>query len=134
MYDSTNPDTVVGTVTIPITQELVETILTCAFEGGISSWCAGAHDRNGLQGTTDHDTYGPAEFCYRLRDRDSGRWFEDCHADLGIARYRDLDLAALIAGVAAYVEIGGTLDLGALDATNADWIVQMAVFGEIVFG
>ena len=105
-------------------------VLTIALEGGIDYWAVGRRaDRN------PDLTYNSIE----LRDSEDpeAEWKKVDGDSLKAAVLRiitddDLKVAAHIKGEIAHA--WATNDAGMIDATTSDVIVQIACFGEIVYG
>lgn len=113
-------------------QQLLKDTLTTAVEGGIGYWLAA--------GTVERDEEGNAIALRNCRDaEDSSSLFDDItldtvkrgidelrmHAELAAARYNKAVIEAL-----ADPENSGVF----IDADVADVIVQVGLFGEVVYG
>ena len=132
---------VVGTATIqiPVTREMLSNILCCAFEGGSNYWIGGAKYTQGKQSNEplNEEFYAPKGFVIELKDAEDGKWFAKKAEEYN---YRPLTEESLIQGITLYF----SKDRGqyawkwdddcSMDADSADQVVQLAVFGEVVFG
>ncbi len=113
------------TVELTFSDEFVQDVITTAFEGGINYWCCEADNK----GT-------PENFRYRLHDVEDGKCFGDKKDDFN---YRDLTRSSFQEGLRLYLTeyadglAGPPLDSCSYDSEQADLIVQLAVFGEVVF-
>lgn len=114
------------TVELTFSDEFVQDVITTAFEGGINYWCCEADNK----GTTE-------KFRYQLRDAEDGKFFGEKKNDF--PKYYDLTPEMFAAGLRLYLEqyadglAGPPLDSCSYDSEQADLIVQLAVFGEVVF-
>ena len=126
------------TVEVPIPLEFLNDILCTAFEGGINYWCGSANLMRGTRETavTDADTYTPDGFEYELFDAHDGKSYSEKKEDF--PNYVPLTLQSLRKGLALYFlrgnPYGEVLDAGNYDAAEADLVVQLSVFGEIIYG
>lgn len=106
-----------------ITTKDIDDIMADALEGGITYWCGRAEVIGDYLGeyASDQISRGGSLILYDLEDEDE-HW--------------TLDLNAFITGYKSSIEQGfwsGDFD-NDYDSTVADAIIQLAVFGEIVFG
>ena len=105
--------------------------MVAALEGGINYWCSEAEvveDRRCADWGHEQIARGGALVLHDIED-DSEKW--------------ELDLERFLNGFKLWVEQGldeygavkkdGTVDCGEIDAACADEIVQLALFGEIMF-
>lgn len=111
------------TVKHTITTKDIDDIMADALEGGITYWCGRAEVIGDYLGeyASDQISRGGSLILYDLEDEDE-HW--------------TLDLNAFITGYKSSIEQGfwsGDFD-NDYDSTVADAIIQLAVFGEIVFG
>ena len=96
-------------VSVEVSRQTIEDIITTAVEGGINYWAVGTQ-RPSVWREEESSTEGPR------------RWF-----DIGYAVRRGLPLAV------AEGYVGLPVDAGDVDADQADVIVQLGVFGEVVY-
>lgn len=114
-------------ISIDISQQDIDDIMVCALEGGINYWCGE------VEVVGEHLGEYASEQISRggkliLHDAESNdKW--------------TLTRADFLNGVKRYVERGnhitlddGSIDTCNIDANDADCIVQLALFGDIVFG
>lgn len=102
------------TVKTTITSEQIDDIMTSALEGGISYWCNQVKVKGNYEGyASDQISKGGV---LKLRD-DDGKW-------------HILTKAKFLKGVSLHKNH----DFDNYDATDADSIVQLAIFGELVYG
>lgn len=142
-YPETENRTAVTTLTINynITRDMVEDLLIVAFEGGINYWAEKVYVSNSPEAPSHSDYTHLSEAFVK-------------GADL-IIEYQDsevthkktlLTLHKLTSAIhkwvlhvkveAEFVQCGDELCLSAtsFDAVSADWIIQTALFGEVVYG
>lgn len=111
------------TVKHTITTKDIDDIMADALEGGITYWCGRAEVVGDYLGeyASDQISRGGSLVLYDIEDEDE-HW--------------TLDLNDFVAGYKSSIEQGfwsGDFD-NDYDSTVADAIIQLAVFGEIVFG
>lgn len=114
-------------ISIDISQQDIDDIMVCALEGGINYWCGEVEVVGEYLGeyASEQISHGGKLV---LHDAESdGEW--------------TLTRADFLNGVKLYVESGGhvifdeaCIDTSYIDANDADCIVQLALFGEIMFG
>lgn len=115
---------------IVVTDEAIDEIMCDSFEGGVTyMWCSAANvigEYLGEYGSEQISRGGEVEMCDRESD---DKWI--------------LNKEKFLNGVKLWIEKGynprgsvrdGKIDTYELDAQDADNIVQLALFGEIVFG
>lgn len=123
---------------IKVTEEDIEDIMCTALEGGINYWAY--YDRN----DTEYLPYMESgdepfsELCTKILL--SGGWVWLIDED---KNYHCLTLDILLNGIRRWIEggydmygavDGEELDCGNIDSECADAIIQLALFGEIVYG
>ncbi len=114
------------TVELTFSDEFVKDIIDIAFEGGIDYWCFAANNK----GTAEN-------FRYELTDAEDGKRFGDKKDEF--PNYRNLTRSSFRDGLRLYLEqygdglCGTPLDPCSYDAEQADLIIQLSVFGEVVF-
>ena len=117
---------------IKLTDENVDDIMVSALEGGIVYWCCEAEvveDEYYGEYASEQISRGGSLRLYDAEEED-GPWI--------------LNLEKFVNGVKLWVEDGyadkvcaidgDEIDCGQVDAIQADLIVQLALFGEIVYG
>lgn len=118
------------TRTVIVTQEDIDEIMVLALEGGINYWCNEAE-------VAEDEYYG--EFASEQVSRGGSLKLHDSEID----RTCTLTLDKFIKGVQLAIAEGygsdwlgddARLDTGMMDGEAADIIVQMALFGEVVYG
>lgn len=109
-------------VTISVTGQQIDDILTDALEGGITYWCDGAEVKG-------MDFCG-ADYASDVISRGGALWL----------RYNDgddkrvmLTLDKFLKGLALMIQEQG-FNFEDYDANDVDMVVQYAVFGEVVYG
>ena len=119
--------TVRAEVEVNLTQQDIDDIMVAALEGGICYWCRKAEVVGEYLGeyASDQISRGGALI---LHDAESAPTWE-------------LTLVKFLYGVKLYFEQGchgqvedSAIDTCDIDASDADCIVQFAIFGEVVFG
>ena len=115
-------------IEVNLTQQDIDDIMVSALEGGINYWCREAEvveeKRCGDWGHVQIARGGSLI----LHDAESSdKW--------------ELTLEKFLNGVKLYFEDGchvnvedNRIDTGDMDANDADCIIQLAIFGEVVFG
>lgn len=121
---------------VNVTDEDIDDIMATALEGGINYWC----DKAEVIG----ERLGDDGWASEQISRGGILWLQD--AETG--EYYDLDKEKFLTGLKKYLECewykrelivevyGGhmCLDIGMIDAVEADQIIQYALFGGNVFG
>ena len=114
---------------ICITTQDIDDIMCTALDGGITGWCRAAKPVGRRLGEYAHEQIarGGSLMLYDAESND--KW--------------ELTLEKFLRGLARAIEDGasvtinaedGTIDVSDVDASVADSIVQLALFGEVVFG
>lgn len=125
---------------VKITSGLCEDVLCTAFEGGIDYWIEGLSARRERR---DNDFSGFAYVGGTITPADEDRGPMEITIDLvaaGIAKILEKGCAekeVLILGPKRYGYLLGSVvddDASMIDADIADVIVQVALFGEVVYG
>lgn len=111
---------------LEVDQEYIDDVLCAAFEGGISYWAVSASP-------VDGDFKG-GEFASEVISRGGIVMITEDEEGDGAVHLLTLDKT--LKGIASLISKFGTayLDAGYVDADKADYIVQMALFDEIVYG
>ncbi len=120
-------------VQLELDQEFVNDVLITAFEGGIGYWCRSMEELSGNRGkdALKPDYFAPAGFEWRFQDEDKN-WIE-----------KTLTIDTFIEGIEKFLgradskittDEPGKLYAGDIDANDADSIVQLAIFGDYVYG
>ena len=115
---------------IKITDEDIDDIMVSALEGGICYWCRKAE-------VIEDEYYG--EYASDQISRNGSLRLYDSEEDevyvLTLDKFlRGLQLAFEQGYYRSYWLDGDTLDTCQIDSADADVIVQLALFGEVVFG
>ena len=114
-------------IEVNLTQQDVDDIMVAALEGGINYWCREAEVVGEYLGeyASDQISRGGSLILYDAESSD--KW--------------ELTLEKFLNGVKLYFEQGchvqvedNAIEIGDIDAGDADCIVQFALFGEVVFG
>lgn len=125
--------TKVGTIALefPVTVDDIDSIMTTAFEGGITYWCYCAKVVGG--------DYRGAAYAAEVISRDGA--LDLLYQDGDARKAARLTLERFMDGLRLYATKRGGLpldangiDTGQIDVVQADLIVQYAIFGEAVFG
>ena len=111
-----------------LTQQDLDDLMCTALEGGICYWCNYAEVVGEMRGGYAHEQISRGGTLILHDAESSDKW--------------ELNLEKFLKGVELYVktgdrvtvEDGELVDFGALDASDADMIVQYALFGKLVFG
>lgn len=122
---------------IKVTEDNIEDIMCTALEGGINYWCH--YDRNDEEYLPymDYDDEPFSELCAKILL--DGGWFWLISLD----EYFSFTLDKLMTGIQRWIDggydmygavDGEELDCGNIDSECADCIIQLALFGEIVYG
>lgn len=122
-------------IIITVTRQDVEDTLVTAIESGISYWCM-ALDCPGIENMDEPTNIAVAKALF-------GGHEVRCQTEEG--EWKVLTLAKLRSGFIQWYLLRGRqghgpaleadgLDIGSIDATEADAIFQFAIFGEIVYG
>lgn len=115
---------------VVLTSEDIDDIMSAALDGGITHWCCRAE-------VVEDDYYG--ELASEQISRGGSLRLYDCEED----EVYVLTLEKFLTGFRLWIESGQDLygavtktgvDTGEIDGEMADWIVQFALFGEVVFG
>lgn len=118
---------------VVVTQEDIDDIMCTAFEGGITYWCDSAKVVGDYLG----------EFASEQISRGGKLILHDFEED----SYDELTLDKFLSGLEIYLtkwaepnviyvnECGtSVIDAGWIDAIGADMIVQLSIFGDVVYG
>ena len=124
---------------IKVTEEDIEDIMCTALEGGINYWAD--YDRNDEEYLPyiDYDDEPFSELCTKILLDGGWVWLIDSYKDT----YYPLTIDKLMTGIQRWIDggydmygavDGEELDCGNIDSECADCIIQLALFGEIVYG
>lgn len=131
MTDKKFLETIDVSIKVKIFKEDLEDILVTAFEGGINYWCPLVEIIGEPKGedTIHHFVNGGVIRIWDNEDSENPKDWK--HYDIGkfslteaIGKYANTDSSILY---------NDELDTGMIDADIADCIVQLAVFGELVY-
>ncbi len=119
------------TITFVLTAEDIDGIMACALEGGINYWCSKAKVVGEYRG----------EYASEQISRGGTLELYEILEEYGA---RTLNIEKFIQGFKAWIENGydyngavsanGKVDTSLIDAGDADTIIQLALFDEIVYG
>ena len=115
-------------IEIKLTQEDIDDIMCASLEGGVTTyWCSEAEVVGEYRG----------EYAHEQISRGGSLLMHDSEEDVAYV----LDLEKFLKGVKLWIEkgyctaiAGGVLDTCDIDAADADNIVQLALFGDVIFG
>ena len=123
---------------VNVTEEDIDDIMCSAFEGGIGYWACLDNTSEEFENAPDYESY--SETCTKILLKGGAVKLID-NEDW---KLYTLNLNRLLYGIVRWVEIGGdvygavrkdgSLDCGNIDSECADCIIQLALFGEIVYG
>ena len=105
----------------------VDDIMCSALEGGISYWCSEAEVNGNYLGTYAHEQISRGG-TLRLHDAE-----EDEQYELTMEKFLN-GLNLFLENRPDLVSDHGCIDAGDFDGVCADSIVQLALFGELIFG
>ena len=109
-----------------IEAEYVDDMITTAFEGGVNYWC----DSVKVVKETSFEEPNYDGFASQQLTRHNELLIHDMEEDIWLR----LTLSNFMTGLQKAVDKRGTNLLEDFDAEDADVIVQLAVFGDIVYG
>ena len=114
---------------IKLSDQEIDSILSAAFEGGINYWAVKVDPKDGdFKGTKYASEALSKGATLIIRTDDDGNLELD----------KDKFVSGLEKAIVKYPHLfrmnAETLDIGYIDAEVADVIIQMAVFGEVVYG
>lgn len=120
--------TVRSHIEVTLTQQDIDDIMVTALEGGINYWCRKAEvEEENRCGDWGHEQIARGGVLILHDAEGSEKW--------------KLTLEKFLNGVKLYFEQGnhvqvddGRIDASNIDSTDADCIIQLALFGEIMFG
>ena len=114
-------------IEVTLTQQDIDDIMTTALEGGITGWCNQVEVVGEQLGRSASEQISKGRSLILYDMESSDKW--------------ELTLKKFLNGVKLYFEDGchvqvndGSIDTGDIDANDADCIIQLALFGEVVFG
>ena len=114
-------------IEVNLTQQDIDDIMVAALEGGINYWCREAEVVGKYLGEYASDQISRGGSLILHDAESSDKW--------------ELTLEKFLNGVKLYFEDGchvqvedNCIDAGDIDASDADCIVQFALFGKVVFG
>ena len=112
---------------VDLSQQDIDDIMVTALEGGINYWCRRAKVVGEYLGEAASDQISRGGSLILYDAESSDKW--------------ELTLEKFLNGVKLYFEQGchvqvedNAIEIGDIDAGDADCIVQFALFGEVVFG
>lgn len=124
---------------IKVTEDNIEDIMCTALEGGINYWAYyNRNDREYLSYIESGDEPF-SELCTKILLDGGWVWLIDSYKDT----YYSLTIDKLMTGIQRWIDCGydmygavdgDELDCGSIDSECADCIIQLALFGEIVYG
>lgn len=127
MYDKVKTFKVRPEIEVALTVEDIDDIMCAALEGGICYWCGRAEVVGDYLGENASEQIARGGSLL-LHDAESADTWE-------------LNREKFLNGVKLYFEQGchvqvedGCIDTGDIDGNDADCILQLAIFGEVVFG
>lgn len=129
MSDKKSTYTIEPTIEVNITSQDIDDIMVCALEGGINYWCRQAKVVGKYLGeyASDQISRGGTLILYDAESSD--KW------ELTLGKFLNGMKLAVEQGVGlGFNPADGSIDTGDIDADAADAIVQLALFGEVVFG
>lgn len=114
-------------IEVNLTQQDIDDIMVAALEGGINYWCREAEVVGKYLGEYASDQISRGGSLILHDAESSDKW--------------ELTLEKFLNGVKLYFEDGchvqvedNCIDAGDIDSSDADCIVQFALFGKVVFG
>lgn len=124
---STN--TIQPTIEVNITSQDIDDIMVCALEGGVNYWCRKAKVVGKYLGEYAHEQISRGGSLVLYDAESSDKW------ELTLDKFLNGVKLALEQGVGFGVNpADGSIDTCEIDSLAADCIVQLALFGEVVFG
>ena len=117
-------------LSVEITGEDIDDIVCSALEGGITYWCdyAKVPEAEGYLGQYASEQISNGGSLL-LHDFEEGRWVTLNRDNLLVGIKRAIEL-----GYSEEWLDGRTIDTSMVDAVTADTIVQLAVFGDVIYG
>ena len=119
--------TVRAQIEVNLSQQDIDDIMVTALEGGINYWCRRAKVVGEYLGEAASDQISRGGSLILYDAESSDKW--------------ELTLEKFLNGVKLYFEDGchvqvedNRIDAGDIDAGDADCIIQLAIFEEVVFG
>lgn len=114
-------------IAVNLSPQDIDDIMCCALEGGISHWCCKVEVEGKYLGEYASEQIS-RNGALILHDREEDKVFR-------------LTLEHFLRGFQLYLEQGchvsvedNSVDTGDIDAVDADCIVQLGLFGEVVYG
>ena len=131
-------------VQIELRPEDINDILCTAFEGGVDYWCSGIVGRDGdlaqlpmnqmgIEYEYEHVGYGGKLEVYVKSNNNTAMILDLENFQSGLQKWIDKNPDSVEVHH-DYRNKYTTLDIGNIDAGDADCIVQYALFGELVYG
>lgn len=115
------------TVQIEITDQEIDDVLVTALEGGINYWADSADVKD--------DDYKGGEWASEVVSRGGTLIIQEVDEEETVELTKDKMLAGIALFIEEFPEMYGSVEeLGYLDASGADIIVQLALFGDVVYG
>lgn len=124
-----NTYTITPTLEVNITSEDIDDIMAAALEGGITYWCRKSAVVGKYLGdcASDQISHGGSLILYDAESDD--KW------ELTLNKFLNGMKLAIEQGIGIQVNAAdGSIDTSEIDGEYADCIVQLALFGEVVFG
>lgn len=116
-------------IEVNITSQDIDDIMVCALEGGINYWCRKAKVNGKYLGEYASDQISRGGTLTLYDAESSDKW------ELTLGKFLNGMKLAIEQGFGAWVNpADGSIDVGDIDTDAADAIVQLALFGEVVFG
>lgn len=114
---------------VNITSDDIDDIMACALEGGINYWCCCAEVIDKYLGDYASDQISRGGTLILHDAESSDKW------DLTLDKFLKGMKLAIEQGIGLSVNLAdGSIDIGEIDAEVADTIVQLGLFGEVMFG
>lgn len=113
---------------VRVTGEDIDDIMVSALEGGIAYWCERCEVVGGYRGTYASEQISRGGTLI-LHDEDGGHVLTLETFLRGLRMWLELPDTSL-----ACIDGGDHMDTDAIDAEAADCIVQLALFGEVIYG
>ena len=134
------------TVSIEVTDEMLDDVMVTALEGGINYWAEKQTLKNNDYKGADYASHAisrGAEMRVHLREdclfEESRQVKSDPHNEAyrnkkAYRKIYKLNKELLLQGCQKYVDRGKKFDTSYMDADDADLILQYSLFGDVIFG
>lgn len=114
---------------VNITSDDIDDIIACALEGGINYWCCCAEVTGKYLGDYASDQISRGGTLILHDAESSDKW------ELTLDKFLKGMKLAIEHGIGLSVNLAdGSIDISEIDAEVADTIVQLGLFGEVMFG